>query len=115
MDRRVFNALDYSRRSAACDEQRILTYYIGIIRKCFIEKSTYPTEGHCGLHDELICHKYNETNALARRNLSLCRCVFMFTDIPAIYAVGCRSPPSGLDFYIFEIQTGGKENDEKSI
>lgn len=93
LDRRFFNALDYSRRSAACDEQRILNCYKGIIRKYFIEKSIYPTKGQCGSHTELICHKYNETDALARRNLSLCRCVFAFSGIPAIHAVGCRSPP----------------------
>lgn len=98
----VFYALDYSRRSAACDEQRILNCYKGIIRKYFIEKSIYPTKGQCGSHTELICHKYNETDALARRNLSLCRCVFMFCDILSFYSVGCRSPPFGLNFYIFE-------------
>lgn len=58
--------------------------------------------GQCGSHTELICHKYNETNALARRNLSLCRCVFIFCDILSFYSVGCRSPPFSLDFYIFE-------------
>ena len=97
----VFNALDYSRRSAACDEQRILNCYKGIIRKYFIEKSIYPTKGQCGSHTELICHKYNETNELARRNLSLCRCVFIFCDILSFYSVGCRSPPFGLNLYIF--------------
>lgn len=66
------------------------------------QKSTYPTKGYCGLHTELICHKYNETNALAQRNLSLCRCVFIFCDILSFYSVGCRSPPFGLNFYIFE-------------
>ncbi len=102
LDRRVFNALDYSWRSAACDEQRILNCYKGIIRKHFIEKGAYPTKGYCGLHNELICHKYNEINALAWRNLSLCKCVFIFCDISTFYSAGCRSPPSGLNFYIFE-------------
>ena len=89
-------ALDFSRRSAACDEQRILNCYKGIIRKYFIEKSIYPTKGQCGSHTELICHKYNETNALAQRKLSLCRCVLAFSGIPAIHAVGCRDPPINL-------------------
>ena len=101
MDRRVFNALVCSRRSAACDEQRILNCYKGIIRKYFIEKSTYPTKEQCGSYTELICHKYNETNALARRNLSLCRCVFAFAGIMNFHSVGCRSPPINLNFLRF--------------
>lgn len=115
LDRRFFNALDYSRRSAACDEQRILNCYKGIIRKYFIQKSTYPTKWQCGSYTELICHKYNETNALARRNLSLCRCVFIFCEISTFYSVGCRSPPSVWIFTFLKIQTGGKENGKKTI
>ena len=64
-----------------------------LYQRCSIKKSTCPTKGHCGLHTELICHRYNETNALARRNLSLCRCVFIICGISTFYSVGCRSPP----------------------
>ena len=80
----------------------IIICHEGIIRKYFIEKSTYPTKGHCGSHTELICHKHNEINALAWRNLSLCRYVFIFHGISTFYSVGCRSPPFGQNFYIFE-------------
>ncbi len=66
-------------------------------------------QGIYDLHPEPICHRYNETDALARRNLSLCRCIFAFAGIINFHSVGCRSPPASLNFYILKIQTGGKE------
>lgn len=65
------------------------------------QKILFPPLGYYVLHHELTGHNYYELNALALRFLPLCRCVFQY-----LYflrgSVGCRSPPSDLDFQKFK-------------
>ena len=56
------------------------------------------------LDAELPCHFNNELNALALRLLPLCRCVLLYLRFLSD-SVGCRSPPSDLDFSKIQIET----------
>ena len=62
-----------------------------------VKKSLFSSSGYYGSNTELTDHYNDELNALALRLLPLCRCVLLYLCLLR-GSVGCRSPPSDLNF-----------------